>query len=380
MQNGSPPAQEWDAMAGKDGKYGSRFWCVIPAGGSGTRLWPLSRTDKPKFLLPLTGELTLIQQTVDRLLPLSTPERVLVVAGPAHVAEISRQLPDLPAENILVEPAPRGTGPAIGLAALLIQQRDPDAVMGSFAADHMVRDETAFQSAVHVAQEVARLGWLSTIGIGPDRPETGYGYIERTEECLVASERSSAYRALGFTEKPDLDRARQFVDSGRYLWNASMFIWSVRQFVAELERLQPELATALHRIASDWETPRREETLAALWPSLRTVTIDHGIMERTERFAVVPVDMGWSDVGDWHGLGALLLTDERGNHLNGQVLEHGVRDTLVWSTTGRVVAMVGTHNLAIIDTPDALLVLDRDRAQEVRAIVEQLPGEFEDLL
>jgi mannose-1-phosphate guanylyltransferase len=367
-------------MAGNESELGSRFWCVIPAGGSGTRLWPLSRTGKPKFLLPLTGERTLIQQTADRLLPLTEPERILVVAGPAHVAEISRQLPDLPPENIIVEPAPRGTGPAIGLAALLIQQRDPGAVMGSFAADHMVRDEAAFQSAVHVAQEMARLGWLSTIGLRPDRPETGYGYIERTDECLVTGEHASAFRALGFTEKPDLDRARQFVDSGRYLWNASMFIWPVAQFVAELELLQPELATALHRIAADWDTPRHEETQAALWPSLRTVTIDHGIMERTVRFAVVPVDMGWSDVGDWHGLGALLPTDDSGNHLNGRVLQHDARDTLVWSTTGRVVAIVGTSNLAIVDTPDALLVLDRDRAQDVRAIVEQLPGNLDDLL
>lgn len=359
-----------------------QFWSVIPAGGSGTRLWPLSRAGRPKYLLPLGGERSLLQQTWDRLLPLSPPERILVVAGAAHAVAIARQLPDLPEENILIEPQPRGTGPAIGLAASIIALRDPNAIMGSFAADHIVRDAGTFERAVRTAIVAAESDWLVTIGIQPSRPETGYGYIERTDHALdiQGTGLAVAYRAAGFTEKPTYERAVEFIRSGKFDWNASMFIWSVEAFATEMERNLPDHWAHLNRIAAAWELPGREETLAREWTAMKPVTIDEGLMERSDRLAVVPAQMGWSDVGDWHGLGELIADQDDGNAFRGTVLDHATRDTLVWSTTDRLVALVGVNDLAVIDTPDALLVVNRHRAQEVRAIVDKLAGEMDDLV
>jgi mannose-1-phosphate guanylyltransferase len=355
------------------------FWSVIPAGGAGTRLWPLSRSNMPKFLLPIVSDRSLIQQTVDRVLPFSGRERTLIVAGPAHAAEIARQLPEIPAENIIVEPSPRGTGPAIGLAAMLIRSRDPKAIMGSFAADHIVTDEAAFAAALETAQAAARDGWLTTIGIQPARPETGYGYIERTDEEVAETPPGRAFRAADFTEKPDAERAQRFLDSGRYLWNASMFIWRVDRLSQELETHQPQLSCALEKVVAAWETPARDETLMRVWSKVDSTTIDQGIMEKADRIAVVPAEMGWSDVGDWHGLGELIEQDAMGNSVTGQWLQHDAERCMVWSTTGRLIALVGVDNLAIIDTPDALLVVNRDRAQDVRKTVEQLKDDLEEL-
>jgi mannose-1-phosphate guanylyltransferase len=355
------------------------FWSVIPAGGAGTRLWPLSRASMPKFLLPIMSDRSLIQQTVDRVAPFSPPERTLIVAGAAHAAGIARQLPEIPPENIIIEPVPRGTGPAIGLAAMIVRGRDPHAVMGSFAADHIVTDEAAFGAAVETAALAAREGWLTTIGLKPTRPETGYGYIERTDEPVAAGPAGTAFRAAGFTEKPDADLARQFIDSGCYLWNASMFIWRVDRLAEEMETYQQELSCALQQIVATWQEPDGDETFNRLWNALTPMTIDHGIMEKSGRVAVVPAEIGWSDVGDWHGLGELIEQDTMGNSVAGRYIQHEAERCMVWSTTGRLIALVGVENLAVIDTPDALLVVDRDKAQDVRKIVDQLKDDLEPL-
>ncbi len=345
------------------------FWSVIPAGGSGTRLWPLSRSSRPKFLLPLVDQQrSLIQQTVDRLRTVSPPERMLVVCGPSHAAPVARQLPEISTDQILVEPCPRGSGPAIALAAALIARKDPAAIMGSFAADHDVRDTEAFTSAVRIAMEIAEEGWLVTIGLRPTRPETGYGYIERTDHCLL----TGAYRAACFVEKPDLERAKSYLASGRFLWNASMFIWSVSAFLAEFQRLLPDVHAGVMRVVDAWDTPRREDVIGEVWSGFSEVTIDNGVMERSPRVAVVPAEMGWSDVGDWHGLGTLLAQDELGNSVRADVINTGCANSVIWSETARVISLVGLDNVIVVDTPDALLVADRSRAQEVRSTVARL--------
>jgi mannose-1-phosphate guanylyltransferase len=348
------------------------FWSVIPAGGSGTRLWPLSRSGHPKYLLPLLGEHSLLQQTRARLADLCPAERTFVVCGPAHAASIARQLPEMPDDNLLVEPAPRGSGPAIGLAAVLIAQHDPNAIMGSFAADHDVADEDAFRNAVRTGIQAANDGWLVTIGLTPTRPETGYGYIERTDEVVIAAAEGTAYRAVCFVEKPDLDRATEYVESGRFLWNASMFIWKAQTLLDEMARQQPELHTALTTIAAAWGTPAQERVTAEIWLKLVESTIDHGIMEHAERVAVVPAEMGWSDVGDWHGLGELIEHDSVGNSVHGDIIQFETRNSVIWSETQRLIALIGLENTVVVDTDDALLVVDRARAQDVRRIVEQL--------
>lgn len=361
-----------ESANGHDDQPIHNFWAVIPAGGSGSRLWPLSRSARPKFLLPLLGKDSLLQQTFDRLKRLTDPSRILVVCGPAHAAAISRQLPGLPTDNIIIEPSPMGTGPALALASALIQRQDPRAVMGSFAADHDVVDVDSFCRAVRTAIATAETGDLVTVGLTPTRPETGYGYIERTDDVRLETSTGTAFRAARFVEKPELERAKQYVESGKFLWNASMFVWRVDSLAAELRRLQPEIHAGARKIAASWHSREQERITAEVWSTFPNVTIDHGIMEHASRIAVVPADMGWSDVGDWHGLGELIEHDEVGNAVRGDLIQIDTKNSVVWSESRRVVATVGLDNVIVVDTDDALLVVDRDRSQDVRKIVDMV--------
>jgi mannose-1-phosphate guanylyltransferase len=344
------------------------FYTVIPAGGAGTRLWPLSRASRPKFLLQLIDGNSLLQLTVDRVAPFSPPNRITTVSGRAHVAAIARQLPDLPEENLIVEPAMRGTGSAIALAAILISERDPQAVMGSFAADHNIHDVEAFHQALATAIESAEAGYLTTIGIEPDRPETGYGYIERSDTLALPG----AYLARRFVEKPDLATAEQFLETGRYLWNASMFVWRVDVFLREFERAQPELFAALSSIAASWDDSAAVDRVERAWLDLPVTTIDQGLMEFVDEFVVVPADMGWSDIGDWNGFSELIAADDDKNCLYGRVVAQQATNCMVWSESTRTVALVGVDNIAVIDLDDALLIVDRSCAQDVRSLVAKM--------
>lgn len=355
--------------------YIDHLWAVIPAGGSGTRLWPLSRAARPKFLLPLLGSRSLIQQTFDRVATLTPPDQIVVVCGPAHAAAIARQLPELPEDNIIIEPSPNGTGPALALANALIQKVDPLAIMASFAADHDVIDLAAFQAAVRTAVATAQMGDLVTIGLTPTRAETGYGYIERTEDVRAETTTGTAYRAARFVEKPDKTTAEEYVASGRFLWNASMFIWRVDSLASELRQLQPLILAGVTDIADSWGKRERERVLAQTWNSLPNITIDVGVMEHAQRVAVVPSEMGWSDVGDWHGLGELLAQDAQGNAINGDLVQIDTTNSVVWSSGHRKIATIGIDNVVIVDTPDALLVVDRNRGQDVKLVVDRLKGE-----
>ena len=353
---------------------------VIPAGGSGTRLWPLSRAGNPKFLHPLTGStLTLLQATVERLAPLAPADQTYVVTGVAHAAAVARQLPELPTENILVEPSPRDSCAAIGLAAAVIALRDPHAVMGSFAADHLVRDHERFIAVLRQAIDGAREGHLMTVGITPTHPETGYGYLE----CGDVLGGGPVQRVQEFKEKPSFDIARTYVESGHYLWNPSMFVWQVDVFLRELARQQPELHAGLSTIASAWHTSAREEVLGQVWPTLPKISVDYAVMEGAAAaglVATVPGDFGWNDVGDFHTLGDILPGDESANVViepasNGEKADVMLLDStgvVVVPHSGRHVSVLGMHDVIVVDTPDAVLVCPRDRAQEVKKLVDVL--------
>lgn len=352
----------------------SAFYPVIPAGGAGTRLWPLSRASHPKFLHALTGtDRTLLQATADRLAPLAPPERTYVVTGAAHAAGVARQLAALPAENVLVEPGPRDSGPAIGLAAALIARRDPDAVMGSFAADHLVRDPGAFAGAIRTAIATAADGLLVTVGIRPTAPETGFGYI-RCGDALP----TGALAVRSFREKPSLETAQEYLRTGGYLWNAGMFVWRVDAVLEELARQLPHLHAGLMRIADAWDTPRAEEVLGAVWPTLPKISIDHGVMEGAAvrgRVAVVPGSFGWNDIGDWDTLGTVLDTDTEGNVVLGDRAHALLTDskaTVVVPGSGRLVAVLGLRDTVVVDTPDVVLVCSRERAQQVKGLVDEV--------
>lgn len=350
---------------------------VVPAGGSGTRLWPLSRSAHPKFLHALVGDRSLLQATVDRLLPVSAPERVWVVTGAAHAAAVARQLPEVAENHLLVEPAPRDSAPAIALAAALIAREDPAAVMGAFAADHLIADGDAFRVVVRHAAEAAAGGALVTVGITPTGPETGYGYL-RLGSPLTGG--GPALRVERFAEKPTYERAVEYLESGRYAWNAGMFVWRVDVFLGEVARQLPALADGLERIVAAWDGPDRDEVLGETWPTLPKISVDHGVMEGAgDRGLVVcvPGSFGWNDIGDWNTLGEVLPAGTDGSVVVGSnagelALSVDSAGCVVVPRSGRLVATLGLTDTVVVDTPDALLVCSRDRAQDVKGLVEAL--------
>lgn len=350
------------------------FWSVIPAGGAGTRLWPLSRAARPKFLLDLTGVgRSLLQATADRLRPLSG-DRLVVVTGVAHEAAVRRQLDSLRADAVVAEPSPRDSMAAIGLAAALIERRDPAAVIGSFAADQVVGDEEAFRACVREAVAVARTGRLVTLGIAPTYPSTGFGYI-RLGDALAVPGAPHAYDVGAFVEKPDVARATAYVEGGDYLWNAGMFVARAATLLDLLSRYHPDLAAGLREIAAE---PTR---LDQVWPTLTKISIDHAVAEPAAddgQVAVIQTGFPWDDVGDFKSLAELLPPAHEslppGLRVLGDEAQVVARDAsgLVSPGGGRLVAVVGVEGVVVVDTPDAVLVTTREHAQDVKKIVDEL--------
>jgi mannose-1-phosphate guanylyltransferase len=344
------------------------FWAVVPAGGSGTRLWPLSRSGTPKFLHDLTGSgRSLLQETVDRLTPLAA-DRVLVVTGARHREAVVAQLPEVQPARVIGEPSPRDSMAAIGLAAALLEREDADAVMGSFAADHVIRHQGAFESAVRVAAEVAAEGWLVTIGIEPTYPATSFGYLQQGEP-LPAHE--GAFVVKEFVEKPTLEVAREYVAAHDHRWNAGMFVVRPTVLLDLLGRRHPELAAGLREVAAE---PSRQDEI---WPGLTSIAIDHAVAEPAAAeglVATVPADLGWDDIGDFHSLGSVLGD---GLAVLGDPAEVVAEDStgVLVPAGGRLVAVVGLDDVVVVDTPDALLVTTRERAQDVRLVVDRLRAE-----
>jgi mannose-1-phosphate guanylyltransferase len=354
-----------------------RFIAVIPAGGVGTRLWPLSRAAAPKFLHDLTGSgSTLLRATYDRLEPLAG-KRVLVVTGTAHRTAVCRQLPELQDSDLVLESEPKDSGAAIGLAASILYERDPEIIMGSFAADQVISPDDLFQDAVREAIHTAAAGKIVTIGIKPTHPSTGFGYIRAGEKLSIANA-PSAQAVVEFVEKPSEDVAQEYVDSGEYLWNAGMFVAPVSLMLKHLEANQPELFKGLQEIAQAWDTSKRDEVTARVWPTLPKIAIDYAVAEPAAAagdVAVVPGNFRWDDVGDFASVGRLNSAREVDDVT---VLGEGARvftenaSGVVVSDTKRVIALIGIKDVVIVDTPDALLVTTMAHSQRVKAAVDAL--------
>jgi mannose-1-phosphate guanylyltransferase/mannose-6-phosphate isomerase len=344
------------------------------AGGSGTRFWPLSREKMPKQLLKIGGEDTLIRETVGRMLPLIEIKDIFIVTNQSLAESINHQLSSKFGgswdDNFILEPEAKNTAPALGLAALHLERIDPESVMVVLAADHFIRKSDDFLNLIRKAVEAARCDYLVTLGIKPSRPETGYGYIKSGEKCQEAGI-DGVCRVEAFVEKPNLDTAKEYLKNGNYYWNSGIFIWKTRTLLAEIEKHQPSLHKGLCEIRESIGTDKEADVIKEVFKKLDSISIDYAVMEKTDRAAVIPADIGWSDVGSWTALDDVSERDASGNVITGNVIDVGSRDSIVYAEK-RLVATIGLRDAVVVDTPDATLVCSKDKAQDVKKVVDEL--------
>ncbi|MFA5073588.1 MAG: mannose-1-phosphate guanylyltransferase/mannose-6-phosphate isomerase [Nitrospirota bacterium] len=356
------------------------MYAVIMAGGSGTRFWPLSREKMPKQLLKIGGEESLILQTVNRVLPIIKIDDVFIVTNHSLAESIVYQLAtrfDRPWDgNLILEPAPKNTAPAVALAALHLERIDPESVMVVLAADHSIKKTPEFLAVLKKAEEAANQGYLVTLGIRPDRPETGYGYIKAGAalEKSGSGNRDAAGQVRtveAFVEKPDQRTAKEYVADGGYFWNSGIFVWKTKTLLQEIEKHAPALHQGLALIRKNRDTKKETDIIQQVFKQLDSISIDYAVMEKTDRAAVIPADIGWSDVGSWTALDDVSDRDAAGNVICGNVIDVQSENSIVYADK-RLVATIGLHDMVVVDTPDATLVCSKEKAQDVKKIVDEL--------
>ncbi len=352
-------------------KPGSDLYAVIMAGGSGTRFWPLSRKKTPKQFLPITTERTMIEETYRRIRTLVPARRIFTIANAAQSRTIRRLLPKMPPANALVEPRARNTAPSLILATAHIYLRNPEAVVAVLASDHLITNEPLFLKKLGAAAEAAgRTENLVTFGVTPTFPSTGYGYIHFAKEGARRFRGERFYTALGFREKPTLEKAEEFLKSGAYAWNSGMFLWRASVFARALEQYSPEYYPFWGRTLEALKKHSRK-SLVAIFDDIQAMSIDYALMEKAEGTIVCAGDFGWSDVGAWSALGDLWPRDERANAYRGDIVAVDARGNIVHNPT-KLTALLGVEDLVVIETKDVLLVCRKDRDQDVKKVLEIL--------
>ena len=349
------------------------MYAVIMAGGRGVRFWPRSREKKPKHLLDITSGQTIIQETVDRIKPLIPPANILVVTGKKHARTLIKQLPEIPSRNIMIEPEGKNTAACIGLAALHIHQRVRDDVMVVLPSDHAIADSGKYLALIKAAaRTAAEEKSLVTIGIKPTGPHTGYGYIEKGRLFKIIKN-EEVYRVKSIREKPDFQTARKFVQSGHFYWNSGMFIWRTSVILQEIARWLPKLHEGLIKIAEALNSPQEASTIARVYKTLDSISIDYGIMEKADKVYILPGDFGWSDVGSWDSLWEISPKDTKGNvALNeSRTIIENSEGSLIYNPR-RLTALVGVKDLIIVETKDVLLICKKNCSQDVKKIVDKL--------
>ncbi len=353
------------------------FYAVIMAGGVGKRFWPRSRRATPKQLLSIAGDESMLRMTVDRLKNFTPTDQILIITNSEQEQAIRDECPELPENNILIEPEGKNTAPAIGLAAIIIQHRDPDAVMGVFPADHFIKDVDSFSDYIHQGIEVAgQMKGLVTFGVVPTRPATGYGYIQFHERT---NPDEPIFAVKAFAEKPDLHTAELFLKSGDFLWNSGMFVWEVERILQSFRDFLPEIWDSLENIKGAIGKPVWDAVLTVEWATLRSISIDYGIMEKARNVYVVRVDFSWSDVGSWDAVHDMQEKDKDGNVSRGEVIFQEAENNLIFAE-GKTVAILGVDDLVVIDTDDALLIIPRGQTERVKELVDGFEKEKRDSL
>lgn len=347
---------------------------VIMAGGSGTRFWPQSTEAHPKQFLNIFGDRTMLQTTVDRIEPLIPAERVWVITNDEYVDLVQQQLPDVPVDNIVGEPVAKNTAPCIAAAATLIQNKDPEGTMVVLPADHQISQNEEFLSILKTAEAKAGDGQtLVTIGIKPDRPETGYGYIEFDEDTSEIHEGRKVNKVSQFREKPDRETAQAFIDSGNFLWNSGMFIWQASTILKEFKQYLPSVYSEIEKLTPAVGTKDEKDAIDNFYHGCPSISVDYGIMEQAETVFVVPGSFGWNDVGSWKAVYDLRDKDENGNVIQTDTAATAdAENNLIQSDSDKMIALVGVENLAVVETDNAILVCKLDQAQGVKKIVNQL--------
>ncbi len=351
------------------------MYIVLMAGGAGTRFWPLSRFETPKQLLKITGEKTMLQETYDRVTALTTPDKILIITGAHLVAKVAAQLPALPEENIIAEPFGRNTAPCIALASAIIRKRSggDEAVSVVVPADHMIGDDEAFCDIIRGAVDHARGSEvLMTLGIKPAYPETGYGYIQREEEPCCTSH-YPIYRVKTFAEKPNMETAARFLESGDFYWNSGIFVWTVKAIMKEFQRQMPDMYEMLPDVESALDTENMAAAIEHMYSSIRPESIDYGIMENAEQVRVIESEFNWNDVGSWEAVYNISpKTKDENAHMQAIPMTLDSRNNFFYTSGGKLVAAIDVHDLIMVETEDTILLCKRQSSQRVKEIVDKL--------
>ena len=347
---------------------------VIMAGGTGTRFWPRSTEAKPKQFLNIFGDRTMLQETVDRISKLVPAENVWVITNDRYVDLVQEQLPDVPTHNIVGEAVAKNTAPCVALAAALIKEQDPEGTMVVLPADHVIGQPDNFLSILETAQAKAEDGEsLVTIGIKPNHPETGYGYIEFESETSETHQGLEVKKVTQFREKPDVQTAREFLDSGNFLWNSGMFIWQASTVLKQFETYLPSVYSEVEKLSPAIGSENQKEAIDTFYHGCPSISVDYGIMERAETVFVVPGSFGWNDVGSWRAVYELRDKDENGNVVQTDTAEFArAKKNLVQSDSDKMIALVGVEDLAVVETDNAILVCKLDESQGVKEVVNRL--------
>ncbi|WP_042227446.1 mannose-1-phosphate guanylyltransferase [Paenibacillus popilliae] len=345
--------------------------CVIMAGGKGERFWPKSRTHLPKQFLNISGNKSMIQQTIDRLLTFIPIERIFIATNELYAELIKGQVPALPSDNIIIEPIGRNTAPCVGLSSVIIEDRFPDSTMIVLPSDHIVKDQNEFVTILKTAVEVSKRGrHLITLGISPTYPETGYGYIESANDSLVLNG-LDIYRVNKFVEKPDVETATSYLKAGNYFWNSGIFIWRTTVIREYIREFLPETHDLLEKIKLSIQKVGRQEAVNSLFPQMPDQSIDYGIMEKVNDIYVIPCVLGWDDVGNWTALERIENLDNNGNVIKGNTLNIDTKRCIIESN-GKLVATLGVEDLIIVETEDVTLICRKDKAQEIKSLIKEL--------